>query len=401
GARGRRPNDLRLRRRGRAVPAQARHGPSIVGRVAPLRDLGEARRAHGHRDRRVQRGDVPLRGRVRRGRAAAPHRREPRARGAGDRRVQHDEGVRRHLGRPGARGVRGLDARRRGDAREDGLRLAAPAHGERSRAARARARVPAHGRQALQPGRVPGRDGREPDPAGAQVPADGRLQHRRDRRALRGHGRGAGRGRSHGLCGAASLLAVARVEVTPEQFTLVEYDAGVIAGIAEELASRVALPDEVPVRIEIDEELPLPLTGSTADVVDGGAVLWFSGANFEDGRHRAAFNDELARTELALALFRAGDRLQGFADAPVDEDLSDAQRAAWEASAEGRAARLGEFTRKVRRQYVFRLYNGFTDVADDAFERLWTADQFTWGELDALCAECKAADPRPEPKQKS
>jgi hypothetical protein len=194
---------------------------------------------------------------------------------------------------------------------------------------------------------------------------------------------------------------VARVEVTPEQFTLVQYDAGVIAGIAEELASKVGLPDDVPVHIEIDEELPLPLTGTTADLVDGRAQLWFSGANFEDGRHRAVFNDQLARTDLAMALFRAADRLQGFADAPADEDLSDAQRAAWEAFAEGRAARLGESARKVRRQYVFRLYNGFTDVADDAFERLWTADRFTWTELDALCAECKAADPRPEPKQKS
>jgi len=194
---------------------------------------------------------------------------------------------------------------------------------------------------------------------------------------------------------------VARVEVIPEQFTLVQYDAGVIAGIIEELASKVGLPDDVPVRIEIDEELPLPLTGSTADIVDGRAELWFSGANFEDGRHRAVFNDELARTDLALALFRAGDRLQGFTDAPADEELTDAQRAAWEAYAEGRVARLGEFTRKVRRQYVFRLYNGFTDVADDAFERLWTADRFTWSELDALCAACKTADPRPEPKQKS
>jgi hypothetical protein len=194
---------------------------------------------------------------------------------------------------------------------------------------------------------------------------------------------------------------VARVEVTPEQFTLVEYDAGVIAGITEELASKVGLPDDVPVRIEIDEELPLPHTGSTADIVDGRAELWFSGANFEDGRHRAVFNDEHARTDLAMALFRAGDRLQGFTDAPADEELTDAQRAAWEAYAEGRVARLGEFTRKVRRQYVFRLYNGFTDVADDAFERLWAADRFTWSELDALCAACKAADPRPEPKQKS
>ena len=194
---------------------------------------------------------------------------------------------------------------------------------------------------------------------------------------------------------------MARVEVNPEQFTLVQYDAGVIAGIAEELASKVGLPDDVPVLIEIDEELPLPLTGSTADLVEGRARLWFSGANFEDGRHRAVFNEKLARADLAIALFRAGDRLKGFGDAPADEDLSDGQRAAWEAFAEGRAARLGEFARKVRRQYVFRLYNGFTDVADDAFERLWTADRFTWSELDALCAQCKAADPRPEPKQRS
>ena len=181
---------------------------------------------------------------------------------------------------------------------------------------------------------------------------------------------------------------MARVEVTPEQFTLVQYDAGVIAGIAEELASKVGLPDDVPVHIEIDEELPLPLTGSTADLVDGRARLWFSGANF-------------ARADLAMARFRAGDRLTGCGDAPAADGLSDGQRAAWEAFAEGRAARLGEFARRVRRQYVFRLYNGFTDVADDAFERLWTADRFTWSELDALCAECKAADPRPEPKQRS
>jgi hypothetical protein len=194
---------------------------------------------------------------------------------------------------------------------------------------------------------------------------------------------------------------VARVEVTPEQFTYVKYDAGVIAGIAEELAGKVGLPDDVTVRIEIDEELPLPLTGSTADVVDGRAELWFSGANFEDGRHRTTFNEPLARTELATELFRARDRLDGFADAPADDDLTDGQRAAWEAWAEGRTARLGEVARKVRRQYVFRLYNGFTDLADQAFERLWHADRFTWAELETLCAECKAADPRPEPKQKS
>jgi uncharacterized ferritin-like protein (DUF455 family) len=51
--------------------------------------------------------------------------------------------------------VRGLDARRRGHPREDGLRLATPPHRERPRAARACPRVPAHRRQALQPWWLP------------------------------------------------------------------------------------------------------------------------------------------------------------------------------------------------------------------------------------------------------
>jgi len=42
--------------------------------------------------------------------------------------VQHHEGVRQRVGRPGARVLRRLDARRRSDPREDGLRLAAPPH---------------------------------------------------------------------------------------------------------------------------------------------------------------------------------------------------------------------------------------------------------------------------------
>ncbi|HEX6311285.1 MAG TPA: hypothetical protein VF152_06630 [Acidimicrobiia bacterium] len=195
---------------------------------------------------------------------------------------------------------------------------------------------------------------------------------------------------------------MARVQISPETFTLVEFDAGVIAGITEELAAKAGVPDDVDIRIEIDEELPLPLTGATADVVDGAVALWFAGANFEDGRHRTKFDEPVARTELAMSLLRAGDRLSDrFAAAPDDEDLTDGQRQAWDTFAEGRAARLGEATRRVRRQYLFRLYNGFTDVADAAFDRLWSADTFTWPELEELCARCAAADPRPQPKARA
>ena len=128
GARGRGPHLLRLRRHRGAVPAQARHGPPVLGRVAALRDLDQARRPHGHRDRRVHREHVPLLRRVQPRPGAAPLRRQPCARRPRHRRVQHDEGIRQRVGRPGARVLRGLDARRRGDPREDGLRLAAPPH---------------------------------------------------------------------------------------------------------------------------------------------------------------------------------------------------------------------------------------------------------------------------------
>ncbi len=197
---------------------------------------------------------------------------------------------------------------------------------------------------------------------------------------------------------------MSRVRVTPETFELVEYDAGVIAGITEELAARVGIPDDASIEVDVDEELPLPLTGSTADVEDGTVRLWFSGADFENTTSRAEFDESLARAEIALALFRGADRLSpGFASAPVDEELSDAQRHAWESWAEGRAAHLGEHQRKVRRQYHFRLYNGFTDLADAHFERLWNAESgaLTWGELDAMCRECAAVDPRPTPKRKA
>jgi hypothetical protein len=195
---------------------------------------------------------------------------------------------------------------------------------------------------------------------------------------------------------------VARVQVTPETFTLVDYDAGVIAGLTEELAAATGFPDDVDIKVEIDEELPLPLTGATADIADGRAVLWFSGANFEDGKHRTHFDERVGRTELAIGLLRAADRLgPGFADTPVDEELGDAQRHAWEVWAEGRIGRFGEHTRRVRRLYHFRLYNGFTDVADAAFDRLWSADTLTWSDIEAVCAECAAADPRPAPKKKA
>ena len=111
-----------------------------------------------------------------------------------------------------------------------------------------------------------------------------------------------------------------------------------------------------------------------ADVVDGRAVLWISGANFEDTRRPRHFEPTQARTDLVEMLFRAKDRLSDdFADAPADRELSRGERIAWDIYAIGRTERLGLKVRRPRELYDFRLQHGFTDVADAAFERCWDA----------------------------
>ena len=70
------------------------------------------------------------------------------------------------------------------------------------------------------------------------------------------------------------------------------------------------------------------------------------------------------------------------------------EHVAWDTYAVGRCERLGWRVQKERRRYHFRIRHGFTDVADEAFDRLWAADGLTWADLQAVCAETEAADTR-------
>jgi len=188
-----------------------------------------------------------------------------------------------------------------------------------------------------------------------------------------------------------------RTRLVPEEFTLVPYDATVIAELVEDSARLVGLPPDVPVTLEVDEELPSPLTGTLADVgPDGEARLWISGANFEDTRRPRQFAPEQARADLVAMLLRVVDRRSPqFVDAPAEGELTLAERAAWDVSAYGRAARLGAPARESRLRYEFRLQHGFTDVADAAFERLASASSCSWDEVRAVCRETGAAERPP------
>ena len=99
---------------------------------------------------------------------------------------------------------------------------------------------------------------------------------------------------------------------------------------------------------------------------------------------------------------RVRDRLDpAFGDPPPDKELSVQQHTAWDAYAVGRCARLGLPTQRQRRLYHFRIRHGFTDVADRVFDRLWTATDLTWADIQAASAEAMAAKPAPSKKAKA
>ncbi len=182
-----------------------------------------------------------------------------------------------------------------------------------------------------------------------------------------------------------------RVTVVPNPFTLVPYDAAEIARLIEDAAAVVELPRGADIELEVDEELFAPLTGHMSDVVDGRVKLWISGGNFEDNRRPRQFSADQARPDLVVMLLRAKDRLSGdFAAAPADRELSRAERVAWDTYAVGRSKRLGMRARRQKQLYDFRLQHGFSDVADAAFERLWTSPHVTWEGVREICAETGA-----------
>jgi hypothetical protein len=182
---------------------------------------------------------------------------------------------------------------------------------------------------------------------------------------------------------------VAAVRVTPETFTLVKFDAARIAEITSKLAGEVGLPDDAVVEIDVDEMTPgVRVRTESLDPVR----LHIEGGAIEDSTAPRTLSDRLAADVIGRLLFRAADRrTPAFADAPADDDLDLAQRAAWDTYCMGRLDRLGYDVRKPRRLYHFRNRHGFHDVADQAFERLWTADGVTWADIAAVCAETAEA----------
>lgn len=187
---------------------------------------------------------------------------------------------------------------------------------------------------------------------------------------------------------------MARISVTPETFTLVNFDSARITEVAARIADEAGIAPDVEIRIEVDETNPFGRT--TVESLDP-VVIKAEGGSFEDPKRPKQMSDKSIAESLGRILFAAADRLSGaFADAPPDTELTTQQQTAWDAYALGRCARAGHPVAKPRRLYAFRNRHGFTDDATAAFERLWNAEGLTWADIEAVCAALSPSQRRPE-----
>lgn len=180
------------------------------------------------------------------------------------------------------------------------------------------------------------------------------------------------------------------VTVTPETFTLVEFDSATIAAITKKLVRQIGLPRGIDVTVDVDERVPL---GRAELLSIDPVVLQIEGGALEDGKRPRHLSADGAADIIGRLLFRARDRLDpDFGEVPADDALSLALANAWDVYATGRLVQLGYRSQRQRWLYAFRNRHGFTDVADDAFARLWdAASPMTWPQIVALSGDAEAA----------
>jgi hypothetical protein len=187
---------------------------------------------------------------------------------------------------------------------------------------------------------------------------------------------------------------MARVTVTPESFSFVLFEHDALVALVASTADLVGFPADEELRLEVDERSPL---GRTAVVSLEPVTISAESGALEDARHLRHLSERNVRDVIGRLLLRVLDRRSpGFADAPPDDALTLPQQLAWDTWAVGRCARVGLDVQEPRRRYHFRNRHGFTDVADEVFDGLWTADSLTWADVVAACEETRAArEPAP------
>ena len=181
------------------------------------------------------------------------------------------------------------------------------------------------------------------------------------------------------------------VEVRPETFSMVFFDAAEIRALVEKVAAEVGLPTDASITVDIDETTPM---GYASLASTDPIVLRLESGALEDPKRPRCLDPEGAADVIGRLLFEARDRLDpSFGAPPAEDKLSLPESVAWQVYCVGRLGRLGHRVQRQRRLYQFRNRHGFTDAADAAFERLWTAETLTWADISTLSERACAAVP--------
>ena len=181
------------------------------------------------------------------------------------------------------------------------------------------------------------------------------------------------------------------VEIRPSEFSMVFFDAAEIQGIVEKLVAEIGLPADLTVTVEVDETTPMGRARVAS--LDPVLITAESGA-LEDVKAPRRLSEVGTLDVIGKLLFAVRDRRDaGFGTPPADDDLTLQESVAWEVYCVGRLGRLGHPVQRQRRLYQFRNRHGFTDAADAAFDRLWSADELTWDDISSISQEALSALP--------
>lgn len=174
---------------------------------------------------------------------------------------------------------------------------------------------------------------------------------------------------------------MATVTVTPETFTLVQFDPSRLAAVASKVADDLGFGGS-PIEVRVDETTPL---GRSRIESQDPIVLAVESGSIEDPRHPRQLSDLAVAETVGRNLLKLRDRRDAVFAAPdADESLDLAHKVAWEIYAVARLARLGYRDQRQRWLYHFRNRCGFSDATDAAFDVLWSADHLTWPEIVGL-----------------
>ena len=169
------------------------------------------------------------------------------------------------------------------------------------------------------------------------------------------------------------------VTITPDTFTMVNFDAVAIRTVVERLLADVGLPADADVTVNVDERVPL----GRAEVVSlEPIVIDVEGGALEHTKLPRQLSEEGTADIIGRLLLTVRDRLDpAFGEVPADKDLSLAHSSAWDVYCVGRLATAGYRAQRQRRLYGFRNRHGFTDDADAAFDQLWSGEGLTWAQI--------------------